>query len=192
MSYICSNCSANLAGQESFCESCGTHTPTSSNFEIDTRKYSVSLFNAIASRDFFLALSLLPESEQAAYQAELQRRRKKVSVGYLYCFLLGIFGAHKFYMQEPRWGGLYLCCMLLDVGVIIFAWIAGSSPIYFNNPQAAAQRFFVCYAVAAVCNSIVGIGLLSDIFCIPHKIFKANDRIRQDILIKTASRLHPS
>lgn len=46
-------------------------------------------------------------------------REKSLLVAYILWLLLGIFGAHKFYLRRPLMGALYFC----TAGLIVIGWL---------------------------------------------------------------------
>lgn len=66
------------------------------------------LKRAISNKNFTVAVGLLPQSQQSAYQSEVDRRKKSTGIAYLLYFLLGLVGGHKFYIGEIGWGMIYL------------------------------------------------------------------------------------
>jgi tetratricopeptide (TPR) repeat protein len=153
---------------------------------------SRELENAIFAGNFSQVVALLPAPQLAAYQAEIDRRRKHIGVAYLYHFLLGIYGAAKFYLREPNWGALYLACTLLMIGLTVLAFVLGMELSLLKMPDLGAGQFVACYVVALCCSSIVSTGFFFDLFLIPRQVNKSNDRIRQDILIDIARRMYPN
>lgn len=80
------------------------------------------LARAVDSHDFVTAVGLLTPSENQVYIAEVDRRKKSTGIAYLFMLLIvGIIGAHKFYLGQVVWGLLYLVCAVSMVGLPIVA-----------------------------------------------------------------------
>lgn len=121
---------------------------------------------ALKENSFTEAIALLPASRQAAFNAEVERRKRNTGIAYLFFLLLGWSGGHKFYLGELDWGFAYLLCPL----TIVTGILTGMMPV--------AAVAFISVAIF-----LTG-GLFFDLFCIPGQVHKANDRIRQNILLE--------
>jgi TM2 domain-containing membrane protein YozV len=144
------------------------------------------------SGNFPLALAMLPIAEQTVYQEELHRRLKSLGVAYLYFALLGVFGGQKFYINEPLWGTLYLCCSLMLIGLACAAGIVGFSLAVINNIDAPNTGLLLSMVVVAFCIITLAVSLLFDLLLIPGQVSRANDKIRKQILVEIAHRLYPN
>lgn len=61
----------------------------------------------------------LVEDELALLDREMDRLRKEISIAYLLWFFLGIFGVHKFYLNRPGMGVVYI----LTFGFLGLGWL---------------------------------------------------------------------
>lgn len=182
----CAECHSDVADGAKHCTKCGAKLSSSQNrLAMDAANDTADdLAAAITAAEFSTAVSLLPPNQQGAYQTELERRKKHTGLAYLYFVLLGGFGAHKFYLNEPQWGVLYLCCTLIGGGL---GWMLVLAAAGANQESAT----FVAFIISLVAALTVLAGLIFDIFCIPRQVAASTDRIRREILASIARRLYP-
>ena len=117
------------------------------------------LRSAVAAGDFGLAVSFLPQGQQAAFQTEFDRRKRNAGVAYALCFLLGALGLHKFYVGKDDWGVVYAVGFLLGFVTLGIAW------------------------------ALLGLAVLIDFLTIPGQVQESNDLIRKGVLMQIANRL---
>lgn len=184
----CKYCSESILETARICRFCNRDQSVDERKEKEAREDE--LLAAIDQSNFSEAVSLLPQSQQAAYQAEVERQRKSTGIAYLLYFLLGGFGAHKFYIRERDWGLAYLIPTIINIPMLIAFFLGAATTL-----QNAAGGFVLVGLVLLVSGLAVGalaVGILVDLFCIPMQVSKANDRIRKQILIDIARRVIPN
>lgn len=144
---------------------------------------NAELEEAASIGDFSTAVSLLPQEYQLAYQTELDRRKKNTGIAYLFWFLLGAFGGHKFYIGERIWGVIYLLSFAI---AFITQWLVLGSVLAGAEHWSNALGWLIIWGAAL---TVVSLGWFFDIFLLPGQVTRANDRIRKEILTEIAARL---
>lgn len=91
-------------------------------------------------------------------------RQKKMGLAYLLWFLLGLTGAHRFYLNSEPMGLVQLISLLTAII---------SSAVAKSNSNAAT--------VSAIAFFILAISVIIDIFLIPNLKRKANFKIKIDL-----------
>jgi len=118
----------------------------------------------------------LTDRELIIFNSELDRKRKSTAVAYIFYFLLGTIGGHKFYLGKPFGGFVYI---LLLSGGILFS-LGGFASAF--DPSATADEVSTIFAVSFLPLGLLSILMLIDLVTIPSQVRKQEERVRSTLL----------